>query len=105
MIKRKSYKEYLYEKLRNPKAASAYLDEALKDDDIHVFLLALRDIAEANGGMKEVARKAHLNRESLYRTLSIKGNPKIASLKALMGVCGLELSVRPAIRSQKLRKG
>lgn len=47
MIKRKSYKEHLYERLRDPEAASAYLDEALKDDDIHVILLALRDITEA----------------------------------------------------------
>lgn len=97
MPNQKSYKEHLYSKLKNPKAASAYLDEALKDDDIHVFLLALRDIAEANGGMKEIARKAHLNRESLYRTLSPKGNPKITSLKAVMGACGLELGVRPSV--------
>lgn len=96
--KRRSYKEYLYEKLRNPKAASAYLEEALRDEDIHVFLLALRDIAEAKGGMKEIAQKAHLNRESLYRSLSLNGNPKISSLKALMGACGLELSVRPVIQ-------
>jgi probable addiction module antidote protein len=99
MPKSKSYKEYLYAKLRDPEAASAYLDEALKDEDIHVFLLALRDIAEANGGIGTIARKAHLNRESLYRTLSPTGNPKITSLKALMGACGLELSVRPAVNS------
>jgi len=97
MVKRKSYKDYLYEKLRDPVAASAYLDEALKDDDIHVFLLALRDITEANGGIKTIAEKAHLNRESLYRTLSESGNPKITSLRAVMGACGLELSVRPVV--------
>ena len=95
MTKRKSYKDHLYKKLQDPELSSAYLDEALKDDDIHVFLLALRDIAEARGGIKEIAEKAHLNKESLYRTLSSKGNPKISSLKALMGAFGMELSVRP----------
>ena len=95
MVKRKSYKEYLYEKLRSSEAASAYLNEALKDEDTHVFLLALRDVAEANGGIREISRRSHLNRESLYRTLSSRGNPRVTSLKAIMDACGLELGVRP----------
>jgi len=100
-MNRKSYKDYLYEKLKNPEAASAYLDEAIKDDDIHVFLLALRDIAEAQGGMKNIAEKSSLNRESLYRTLSSKGNPRISSLKAVMDACGMQFSIQPKKRNGK----
>lgn len=48
MIKAKSYKEHLLKQLQNPEEAAAYLNAALHDDDPHVFLLALRDIAEAN---------------------------------------------------------
>jgi probable addiction module antidote protein len=59
------------------------------------FLLALRNIAEANGGMKAVAEKAHLNRESLYRTLSRRGNPEIRTLFNLLHGVGLRLNVMP----------
>lgn len=51
MIKAKSYKEHLLKELQKPAEAAAYLNAALHDDDPHVFLLALRDIAEARGGM------------------------------------------------------
>jgi DNA-binding phage protein len=35
----------------------------------------MRDVVEAQGGMTRAARLAGLNRESLYRQLSRRGNP------------------------------
>lgn len=32
--------------------------------------------AEAQGGMSQLAQQSELNRENLYRTLSLKGNPR-----------------------------
>lgn len=55
MVKARDYKEHLLKQLQNPKEAAAYLNAALHDDDPHVFLLALRDIAEAKGGMSWLA--------------------------------------------------
>ena len=46
-MKVKNYKEHLLEQHQNPKETAAYLNAALHDDDPHVFLLAFRDIAEA----------------------------------------------------------
>jgi probable addiction module antidote protein len=94
MVKTKNYKEHLLEQLQKPKEAAAYLNAALHDDDPHVFLLALRDIAEARGGMSWLADQADLNRESLYRTLSLRGNPRFFNLLAVLDVIGLELSVQ-----------
>jgi DNA-binding phage protein len=51
MVKTRSYKEHLLKQLQKPEEAAIYLNAALHDDDPHVFLLALRDIAEAKGGM------------------------------------------------------
>ena len=51
MVKVKNYKEHLLEQLQNAEESAAYLNAALHDDDPHSFLLALRDIAEAQGGM------------------------------------------------------
>src|SRR5579872_1472125 len=58
-------------------AAAQYLNACLEDNDPRVFLLALREVAEARGGIRSLWRNAHLNRESLYRMLSKSGNPSL----------------------------
>jgi probable addiction module antidote protein len=75
-----------------------YLRAALDDDDEHadaVFLLALRDVAKANH-MTYVAEATGLNRESLYKMLSRRGNPGLNSVKAVLSAVGLKLSVQTA---------
>jgi probable addiction module antidote protein len=96
MNRSKSYKELLHERLKSPEEAAAYLNAALEDEDPGVFLVALRDIAEANGGMTYLAREAHLNRETLYRTLSKRGNPTLVNLRSLLSTVGLEIVVTPS---------
>lgn len=54
MGKTKKHKECLSKSLQDPKEAAAYLDACLEDDDPHVFLLALKDVAEARGGMGQL---------------------------------------------------
>lgn len=88
----KSYRDSLLERLRDPAEAAAYLDAALEDEDSQVFLLALRDVAEARG-IGRVAVDANLNRESLYKMLSEAGNPRLSSLDALLHALGLRLAV------------
>ena len=46
-----SYKEHLFERLQDADEAAAYLNAALEDEDPRVFLLALRDVTDASGGM------------------------------------------------------
>lgn len=86
------YKEELLEDLRQPSEAAEYLTAALEDDSPDVFLLALRDVAEAHG-MKRLAEGARLNRESMYRMLSEQGNPQLSSLTAVLHELGLRLAV------------
>ncbi len=86
------YKEELLEDLRDPGEAAGYLTAALEDGSPAVFLLALRDVAEAHG-MKRLAEGARLNRESLYRMLSDQGNPQLFSLTAVLQELGLRLAV------------
>jgi probable addiction module antidote protein len=91
-VLRKSYRDSLLERLQDPAEAAAYLDAALGEEDSRVFLLALRDVAEARG-IGRVAAEADLNRESLYRMLSEEGNPRLSSLEALLHAFGLRLAV------------
>lgn len=98
MKKRKyiDYQEYLIESLRNPQEAHAYLNAALMDEDPRVFLLALKNVLEAQDrDMTSLADEANLNRENLYRMLSKKGNPKLTSLRSVLHVLGLELAIQP----------
>jgi probable addiction module antidote protein len=71
-----------------------YLRAALEDDDEPgVLLIALRRIAEARGGIAKVAKAAGIERESLYRALSVRGNPRLSTLVAVTKAVGLRLTV------------
>jgi probable addiction module antidote protein len=87
-----SYETGLKEDLADPKEAAAYLNAALEDGSQDVFLMALRDVAEAKG-MAKIAKESMLNRENLYRILSEKGNPQLSSLNALLETIGLKLAI------------
>ena len=77
MKKSKAYQADLIESLRDPGEAEEYLNAALEEDDPELFLLALRNVAEARGGVAQLADKTKLNRESLYKMLSRRGNPEL----------------------------
>jgi probable addiction module antidote protein len=89
------YRIGLLEDLADPEEAAAYLNAVLEDGDQQVFLVALRDVAEARG-MSQVAREARLNRENMYRMLSPTGNPQMSSLNSLLRSVGLRLTVEVA---------
>jgi len=97
MTKNKNYHEWLLEKLKDHDEAVSYLnaalEESLKGDEEsqHLFLIALRNVAEAQGGVGALAKKAHVGRESLYKTLSGTGNPKWHTLVSLCMAMGLNL--------------
>jgi len=94
MEKSRPYQEYLIKALTDPQEAAGYLNAALEDGDKELFLLALRNVAEARlGGMSKLAAASGLNRESLYRMLSGKGNPELKSLDRLLHALGLKLAV------------
>lgn len=96
MGKTKKYKEHLLKSLEDLKEAAAYLDACLEDDDSHVFLLALKDVAEARGGLGQLSKRSSLNRQSLYRSLSGTGNPKLINVCTILASLGLEFHITPS---------
>jgi len=90
-----SHDEAVIQELRDdPKLAAEYLRAAIEEtDEPQVLLIALRRIAEANGGIAKVAKAAGIQRESLYRALSAKGNPRWSTIQAITRVVGLKLTV------------
>src|SRR5580700_9617939 len=92
-----SHDEATVRELRdNSEFAAEYLKAAMEDDDEpRVLLIALRRIAEARGGITQIARKAGVERESLHRALSGRGNPRFSTLSAVAKAVGLRLTVEP----------
>ena len=57
--------------------------------------MGLRAVVEAHGGVGQLTKVANLNRESLYRLLSKKGNPRLSSLSSILDALGIELQFTP----------
>lgn len=90
-----NYREDLVSRLKdNEEEQLLYLQSSLEEnvDTPEAFLLSLKTIAEARG-FKNLAIDAGLSRESLYRTLSENGNPKLDTIFKLLNAMGMRLSV------------
>lgn len=89
-----SHDEAMVRRLRkDADFAAEYLKAALEDgDEPSVLLIALRHLAQARGVAK-VAKAAGIERESLYRALSQRGNPRLSTLVAVTKAIGLRLTV------------
>ena len=96
----KSYHAELMKQLKDPREAAEYLNACFEDSE-EVFLLGLRNVVEARGGMSALAKNTKLNRENLYRSLSKRGNPKLSSLSTILEALGIELQFTPTRRQKK----
>ena len=85
------------EHLRTPEEMAAYLEACLEDRDADAAFIAkaLGDIARAKG-MAQVAREAHVSRESLYKALSGERSPDFDTILKVLGALGLRLRAEPA---------
>lgn len=90
MARSKNRQSLLIDSLKNPKEAKAYLEavlEACKECDEEeaqkLILLAFKNLTEAQGGVAKLAAKTGLGRESLYKTLSAEGNPRLSTIISL----------------------
>lgn len=95
----RNYREFVRETMQDSLEAAEYLkaslDEYENDGNLDAFLLAIRTVTEAQGGISELARKTSLNRQHLYRTLSKNGNPRLNTLHIILHALGCKLSIEP----------
>ena len=100
-----SHDEAVTKKLRDdPEFAAEYLNQVLEDGEERELLVALRRIAEAFGGVSELAKRTNLHAKTLYRTLSQHGNPELQSLKAILGAMGMRIAVAPLKPAKPTRR-
>lgn len=72
----------------------AHIATALETGDADFVRDALGLVARARG-MSMIAKKAGLNRESLYKALGETGNPEFGTVMRIVGALGLTLSAQP----------
>jgi probable addiction module antidote protein len=89
-IEIKPYNPFDY--LETKEEINEYLNNAYLDEDPRVFLVALGYLAKKQG-MAEVAKKAGLNRESLYKALAGEGNPRFSTVSRVIKALGCKLAV------------
>jgi probable addiction module antidote protein len=96
-----SYHDELIESLKKSKEADLYLrvamEEYQEDGDAEALLVALRNIAEAKGGLGQLARRTHLNRQNLYNVLSKNGNPTLDTFGLILKGLGYRLAIQPDV--------
>lgn len=80
--------------LRTAEDVVDYLDAALAENDPAFFAKALGDVARSRG-MADIARQTGLSRESLYKSLSVKGNPSLQTITTVLDALGMRVSVVP----------
>lgn len=71
---------------------------AALEEDEDGFLLEVRNVAKAQGGMKALSEAAQLNRESLYEMLSNKGNSLISSITSVLNNLGTEIAFKKKLQ-------
>ncbi len=78
--------------LDSDEALEAYLNAALAENDPRYFAKALGNVARAKG-MSSVSDVSGVGRQSLYRALSDKGNPRIDTLFKVLEALDIRLSI------------
>ena len=96
-----SHHDLLIKELKaDPELASEYLNAALEAGDKKAFLMALRNVIEARGGMTRAARASKINRVSLYKMLSGNGNPGFGNILLLLHIAGIGFKIVPSAKKQ-----
>lgn len=90
-----SYKEDVLKRLQDPEFARVYLETAFEfyqeDRDTNALLLAMKDVAEAQGGIGKLAKKTTISREHLYDILASKHNPKLDNWLDILSGLGFRI--------------
>ena len=97
MRKYRNYEESLKARLADSAYAKAYLAVALEeyeaDGNIEAFLLAVRDVANAQGGLPKLAAHVQLDDQSLHEALSENGTLPFNTVGAILHGLGFKFSI------------
>lgn len=79
--------------LQSDEDISEYLAEAISENDPKSFLQAVNTVARAKG-MSKLSQETGIPRESLYHSLSEKGNPAFSTLWKVADALGYTVTLK-----------
>lgn len=85
--------------LDSPEVLAAYLTEAFADGDPALIAEALNAASRATG-MAEVASKAGIAREALYKALRPGSQPRLETIMGVVKALGYKLVVEPIVEPE-----
>ena len=89
--------DYMKEQLKDENEVESFINAALEqyfeDHNKELFLSTLKEVVMARGGITELSKQAHINRQHVYKMLSSKGNPSFDNIGSLLMALGLKLKV------------
>lgn len=80
------------ELLRSEEDIVEYLSVAFEEGDANAIAVALGNVAKAKG-MTQIAKKAGVSRENLYRSFRSGGDPKLTTLMHVMNSLGVKIQI------------
>ncbi len=98
MTNLRSFDEYMSENLQDPTAVISYLEATLEayeeDNNMEAFLLALKRVVDARGGVSQLAKDTKLNRQNLYKIFSNKVDPRFSTINIILNHLGLRFTLK-----------
>jgi len=95
-----SFRDDLIEELKDPDEALSFLEVVLeeyqKDKDDKIFMMALGDIAKAQGGIGKLAKRLKISRPHLYEILAGKHSPSLDNTLDIISGLGFKIRLEPA---------
>ncbi len=89
----REFKDTIQKELRNPEFAIAYLNDVLASGDKKAFLIALKNVIDAQGDITAFAKAADTPRQNIYRMLSEEGNPTYDNLTSIFNAMGVQMQL------------
>jgi probable addiction module antidote protein len=86
---------------KDPAFAADYLQTCMLEGTREEFLLALRRVTKAYGGISKLATATGLNENTLHRTLSAKGNPRLSTFISICAAVGMDISITPSFSTSQ----
>lgn len=93
-----SFDDYMNAELKSLEHAFLYLDTAIEeyeqDGDARALLLAIKRVAEAQGGISKLAKETNLNRQNLYKIFNSKTSPRFSTLTRILKALGYSITIK-----------
>ncbi len=95
----RTFEDFLIEDFKSPQEALSFFQVAieafLENNHLTHFNNALELIIKSQGSVTNFAKNTGINRTHLYKILNSKSEPKLSTLKNILGQLGYKITITP----------